>query len=491
MKYADIAKVALVLALGMMTSAVLAQTPIYSEGFETISTETNLLEAAGVTGWTGGADDISTVVAGKPDEPTVVGYPLPEAAHNRVLQLNTEGGTLTNSLPAKAGSFEDQNVYVDSMVKFVPSEDLADFDDAGIKVALYAYISEDGENVSTNLAVYHGLDVGAEVAATNSITDVEIDVSAWYRLTILLAHGGGEKGVETQLFDGLQIFINGVLITNANAYAGEDWTDVTDDDLSAGPDVDGTWFGSAATEEKTNVATLQFKGTGFIDDLVVGAGDPFAYQPPTGFDVTQNIGANGASSDPTSPIHVDGVSTTLTYTAVDFYEIASLTTNGVEVAGAAGEKSKSIDIYSATAVTSSFAIVSDYTAGNVAWFRANNWGEDDVVPDLDYDNLEMLNVAATNATADGTITIEEIEVVGDDVKVTVFIDRTMSLGAEIVGTLKLYGATTLEGGFTEIGAMEITIGADQDGSQDDIRKEIIYPAAGDKKFYKAAIEPAS
>ena len=375
------------------------------------------------------------------------------------------------------------------MVKFVPSEDLASFDDFGIKVAAYAYIAEEGANLSTNLAIYHGgFDGEGYRFTTNTVTDLPVDASAWYRLTILLANDEsvhkGELGSQ-----GIQIYINGVLLTNDNAYAGVSWTDVSEEDLLNGPGA-GTWFVSASSlpESQKVVDTLQFKGTGFVDDLVVGAGDPFALQPPAGFDVTQNIGANGSSSDPTSPIHVDGVSTTLTYTAVDFYEIASLTTNGVAVAGAAGEKSKTIDIYGTTAVTSSFVIVAGYTAGNVAWFNANGWGEDDVVPGLDYANLQMLNVAATNAAAGGTITIEAIEVVGDDVKVTVFIDRTMSLGADIVGTLKLYGATTLEGGFTEIGAMEITIGADQDATQDDIRKEITYVMAGGKKFYKAVIE---
>jgi hypothetical protein len=108
-----------------------------------------------------------------------------------------------------------------------------------------------------------------------------------------------------------------------------------------------------------------------------------------------------------------------------------------------------------------------------------------------YGNLKMLNVAATNAAAGGTITIEGIEVVGDDVKVTVFIDRAMSLGAEITGTLKLLGATTLEGGFAEIGAQEITIGADQDGTPNNIKKVITYPMAGGKKFYKSVIAPKS
>ena len=486
MKYADIARAALVLALGMMTSAVLAKAPILAEGFETISTTTNLLNAEVTPPWTGGADDISTVVAGTPDEPTI-GYPLPASAHTKVLQLNTEGGTLTNTLKS-AASFASENVYVDSMVKFVPSEDLASFEDKGIKVALYAYISENGENVSTNLAIYHGEYNGeGYLFTTNTVADLPVDASAWYRLTILLANDESvNKGELTS--QAVQIYINGILLTNDNAYAGEAWTDVTEAALTNGP-ANGTWFVSASNLPETQkvVETLQFKGTGFVDDLVVGAGDPFAQGEPEGFQVTQNIGANGSGSDTNSPITVTGVSTTLTYTADDFYEIASLTTNGVDVANAVGEKSKAIDIYSATAVTSSFAIVSSYTADNVAWFQDNGWGEEDVVPGLDYDNLEMLNVAATNAAAGGTITIEAIEVVGDDVKVTVFIDRTMSLGADIVGTLKLYGATTLEGGFTEIGS-GVTIGADQDGSQDDIRKEITYVAAGGKKFYKAVIE---
>ena len=101
MKYADMAKAALVLALGVMTSTVWAEDPQYAEGFESVSTATNLLNASVTPPWTGGADDVSTVVAGTPDEPTV-GYPLPAAAHTKVLQLNTEGGTLTNSLTTPA-----------------------------------------------------------------------------------------------------------------------------------------------------------------------------------------------------------------------------------------------------------------------------------------------------------------------------------------------------------------------------------------------------
>ena len=491
MKYADIARGALVLALGMMTSTVLAQAS-YSEAFEGANL-TNVLEATGLSGssaWKGGADDISAIVAGTPDKP-VVGYPLPAAGHNKVLQLNTEGGTLTNELTS-AEYFTSANVYVDSMVQFVPSEDLATIDDEGVKVAVYAYITEAGETVSTNLAIYHAMAKDGGKFVTNTVTDLDIDASKWYRLTILLANDGekGLEGLET-LLQGVQIYMNGVLLTNDNAYAGATWEDVTLENPG-----DGTWFGSAAAEDYDSIKYIQFRGTGFVDDLVVGGGTPFFSQgepePPAPYGITQSIGSNGsAEPDDVLLIVPAGATTSVTYSAVDFYVINSLKTNTTEVSGAAGAKQVEVTFDATNDVVATFAVASAYASAPVGWFQANGWGEDDIVPDLPYAELEMLNVAATNAAAGGTITIEAIEVVGDDVKVTVFIDRTMSLGADINGVIKLYGAETLEGAFTEIGAMEIMIGADQDGTPDDILKEITYPMAGGKKFYKAHIEAAT
>ncbi|NLN02599.1 MAG: hypothetical protein GX174_11955, partial [Lentisphaerae bacterium] len=156
MKYARIA-LGLMVALGMMTSTVLAQTTYYSEGFEGASL-TNVLKATGLadtSAWSGGVDDISSIVAGTPTEPDTFGYPKPFKGtdHNKVLQLDTEGGTLTNALSSVVG-FAAENIYVDTMIKFVPSEDKAVIDDNGVKVAVYAYAAEDG--ASTNLAIYHG-----------------------------------------------------------------------------------------------------------------------------------------------------------------------------------------------------------------------------------------------------------------------------------------------------------------------------------------------
>jgi hypothetical protein len=487
MKYTDIAKAALVLVLGVMTSTAFAAD--YGEAFETISTTTNILSASVTPPWSGGADDVSKVVAGVPGEPAI-GYPLPEAAHTKVLQLNTEGGNLTNTL-ASAASFQTANVWVDTMVKFVPSEDLPTFSGpSDIKVAAYAYVKEVQASpliTTTNLAVYHGYYDGSKSPSfwkTNTVTALPVNVDQWYRLTIQLANG-------TTGMQAFRILVNGTPITNAIAYK-DDWdarVDPVSEDFLPN---NGPWFLSAASvaggSAEYQVATLQFKGTGFIDDLVVTAEDPLAIEEPAGFIVTQNLGANGTCTDTNLTITVTGVSTTLTYTAADFYQIATLTTNGTAVSGAAGSKSKTINIFGATSVTSTFAIVTGYgDVDNVAWFNSKGWTQAQVVSGLDYDTLEMMNCAPTNAAAGGTITIEGIEVVGDDVKVTVFINRTMSIGANIVGTLKLYGAATLEGSFTAIGE-GITIGTDQDGSQDDIRKEITYIMAGGKKFYKAVIE---
>lgn len=474
MKYTDIAKAALVLVLGVMTSTAFAAN-LYEETFEGPAANSAITNHAG---WKGGADDVSKVVVTN----TYTGTKLLADPHTKVLQLNTEGGVLTNDITDV--SFSSAARYVDTLVKFVPSEDLPAFDAAGdIKVAVYAYVKEVQASpliTATNLAIYHGFYNDGDSVPTNTVTDLPVNPNSWYRLTIELANRS-----DYPAFQGFRILINGVPLTNDAAYATDDWSTL---DQGATAPGDGTWFLSAANKGNVTVATVQFKGTGFIDDLAVTAEDPFPTGPTT-YTVTQSIGGNGSGNNPNASFTVNvGSTTSLTYTAAEFYRIATLTTNGITVSGAIGNASATVVVSSANAVTSTFAIVSGYTAGNVSWFNANGWGEGDIVANaLSYDTLQMLNVAPTNAAAGGTITIEAIEVVGDDVKVTVFIDRTMSIGANIVGTLKLYGAATLEGGFTAIGA-GVTIGGDLDGTQDDIRKEITYVMAGGMKFYKAVIE---
>lgn len=495
MKYARIA-LGLMVALGMMTSTVLAQTTYYSEGFEGASL-TNVLKATGLadtSAWSGGVDDISSIVAGTPTEPDTFGYPKPFKGtdHNKVLQLDTEGGTLTNELTT-AASFAKEAVYVDSMIKFVPSEDLAVIDDNGVKVAVYAYAAEDG--ASTNLAIYHGAYApGGYLYTTNTITGVEIDASQWYRLTIILADDDGDVKREL-VSQAMQIYLNGNIVTGDNAYTGatgEAWTDVTEDELVAGPSASGIWFVSAcslAGNEKKQIGALQFRGTGFVDDLTVANGDPFVSGPLGTYEVTQDVGANGSSSDPTSPIMVTGgQSTNLTYTANEFYRIASLTVNGTAVEAAAGQQSYLLAVNAEADINVTFARLASYSDANVNWFVANNWTESDIVEGLDYAKLQMLNVAATNAAAGGTITITNIDVAGNDVKVDVLVERVMSLG-NLNGVIKLYGANDLATNFEVIADADFNlIGTDTYGDGGSVTKSFTYNLTKGYKFYKAQIE---
>ena len=496
MKYARIA-LGLMVALGMMTSTVLAQTTYYSEGFEGASL-TNVLKATGLadtSAWSGGVDDISSIVAGTPTEPDTFGYPKPFKGtdHNKVLQLDTEGGTLTNALSSVVG-FAAENIYVDTMIKFVPSEDKAVIDDNGVKVAVYAYAAEDG--ASTNLAIYHGAFTTDEgyFYTTNTITGVEIDASQWYRLTIILADDDGDVKDEL-VSQAMQIYLNGNIVTGDNAYTsatGEAWTDVTQDELVAGPRASGIWFVSAcslAGNEKKQIGALQFRGTGFVDDLTVANGDPFVSGPLGTYDVTQTVGAGGSGSDPTSPIKVTvGQSTNLTYTANEFYRIASLTVNGTAVEAAAGQQSYLLAVNAASAIVVSFSKIDTYAGSTIDWFIAQGWKESDIVGGLDYAKLEMLNVAATNANAGGTITITNIDVAGNDVKVDVLVERVMSLG-NLNGVIKLYGANDLATNFEVIANEDFNlIGADNYGDGGSVTKSFTYNLTKGYKFYKAQIE---
>ena len=506
MKYTNITRGALALALGVMTSATFAAYS-YDEGFELLSNDYAITNHAD---WKGGPDDLSKVV---PSNYTFTAASTPlSGAHTKVLQLNTEGGTLTNELPLVA-SFATEDVYVDTMVQFVPSEDLPDLgDDDDIKIAVYSYIStemvDEVEVTSTNLAIYHAAksvriemqgEPGEEepveikeLVLTNTVTTVPVDAAEWYRLTIRL----GSRS-DLPVSQGFQIYLNGVLITNnvtTNnvAFEGETFTNVNWN--IDNPSSNGTWFISAGVGGTTydSIAAVQFKGTGYIDDLVVTTTAPgYEYTPPTTFEVTQTVGDNGSGNDETSPITVNvGSTTSLTYTASEFYRIATLTTNDVEIGAAATAKSYTVVAGVAMDIDVTFAMATGYSVGNVSWFAANGWTENDVVEGLDYDMLELLNVPPTAEGAGGTITIEAIEVAGADVKVTVFIQRTASVDANLGANsvLTLYGADDLTGNFADLGT--VGIGDDLDATQNDIRKDLTIAAAGGKKFYKAVIQTA-
>lgn len=155
--------------------------------------------------------------------------PIPAEADTKVLQLDTNGGTWTNTVGA---SFAAAPVYVDMLAKFVPSEELPALDGT-VKMAL----------AMTNglLCVTKNNGSGGNTWVG---TATAIDTSLWYRVTVKLEFVDPDVKANVK--------ING--------------TDVT---------VDGTTFTITDNDGYANLIGLGFSGTGFIDEVVVTDVNPF------------------------------------------------------------------------------------------------------------------------------------------------------------------------------------------------------------------------
>ena len=122
--------------------------------------------------------------------------------------LDTEGD---------ATKFAAQNIYVDTMVNFVVSEDdpsFADMDD--VKIAVFA-------NATSNLVIRHGVhvyvdeEIGWDVVPTNTVTEINIDPEDWYRLTVTLKTiSFGDPVYYPRAV--CQVQVNGTTVQHPNAY---------------------------------------------------------------------------------------------------------------------------------------------------------------------------------------------------------------------------------------------------------------------------------
>ena len=169
--------------------------------------------------------------------------PLGQTTDNLVLELNTEGATLIRTIDGGAPFSAVNPVYVDMMVKFVLSEEEPN-PPAGAQALIYA-------NSDSNLVVYSSEDGGSNVAFSE-LEGAVIDPEQWYRLTLTWTVWGD--------FD-LSIFsvqLNGIgPFTSAAGFT------------LLGFDQGGCWHVAAADSSITTLSSIEFQGTGFIDELVV------------------------------------------------------------------------------------------------------------------------------------------------------------------------------------------------------------------------------
>jgi len=236
-----------------------------------------------LNGWSTGSADMS-VITNLVDGYSLTGvaYPINDYVHtlsNKVIKLNTEGDTLTNSFVGGTGtSFDGTNMYVDMMANFVVSEDLptAIANDYGVKSAVFLK----ADSATTNLYVYHGLrGGGTNQAPTFSIITNASAVlpGTWYRLTIEMASYYSDPNRA----EAFRVKVNGAVMYGSNTMAyGDNWRSRVFNDPDNAPD-GGAWFmsaarrpGSSPNESMYNINSIAFQGTGMIDDLVVTTNMP-------------------------------------------------------------------------------------------------------------------------------------------------------------------------------------------------------------------------
>ena len=243
-------------------SATVGQLNDFNYGLGTNITAFTKTEGGETSGWmmAGVEEDESKIIAGGP------------AGSTQTLQLNTDANTLSNKFSSTvAGAVNtaignEGTAFFETDVKFVASDTL----DAGIpggedatKFAIYAYVNENVEPNTTNLVVFHAYyDGEGDLGYTNEVFDTPIDCDVYTKLRI-------EMKKMTNPANGQAVNVFSVKVGNAAALASDTAFDAyIDENID-----EGVWFLTVEEPLDDNnklVSSLNFKGTGEIDNISVG-----------------------------------------------------------------------------------------------------------------------------------------------------------------------------------------------------------------------------
>ena len=182
---------------------------------------------------------------------------LLSAAHTQVLELSTEGETLTRTV--SGADTTDVKTYVDTMVYLVPSDGTPDVtSDVTVQAAVFL-------NSDSNIVVFAG---GPTRVDTNRfvVTDQTVAPETWVRLTILMDYETDEVtfGEVDQCF--FKVQVNGSDLTSSEAYAAIPTAGETPSPVAGGIYLRAANAGDA---DETKMNSVALKGTGMIDDFVV------------------------------------------------------------------------------------------------------------------------------------------------------------------------------------------------------------------------------
>ncbi len=230
--------------------AVAADTDNYAESFETYAPGDSVTNFTAVAGsvWTATEPEISVLVSTNyADNYVGLDYPIPGAEHTKV--LNVQNG-VTNTIDA---GNPNQTNWVDVVIKPVlyGEGEAPDIPPEGSVAAAYF-------NSSSNLVLSYSASVFDGILSWLEIPDVSVAADDWIRLTIAVNMKDGNEEIENVRY--FKVYVNGEPVTNGAAYTLPNAESV----------LGGSWFASGALLSRSApITNVIFKGTGYIDDLVV------------------------------------------------------------------------------------------------------------------------------------------------------------------------------------------------------------------------------
>lgn len=341
--------------------------------------------------------------------------PYASAANTKVLALNTEGGVWTNTINQQ---FATTAIYVDMLVKFVPSEELPLKTTLSGKLAIAVMADVNGTN-RLNIAWDNSGGFGDWLP----ITSKEVSTSSWHRITVKM-----------------------YAVVNGEDYIP--WVTVyLDRDQVLDQQINGL-----------TLAAIGFSGTGFIDEVVVRDDDPFVTEIPLTLSFATGIDSVyvGVDSKTNGATVLSGDS--LIITASKWYEIANVAGTDVTtnwVAGVIGDSAATVTVTAAAAdktvtITARTETSTDPQGGSTlfngqqankvaAWAIANG-----VTTLLDANYPQYLFNIATNATVP-TLSIKSVAISNTTATVSVQAGTTDFSPSAINGALKIKGYPTLGG----------------------------------------------
>jgi len=274
----------------------------------------------------------------------------------KVLQLDTGAGTWTNQVGYSFDNTNTPALYIDMLVKFVPSETPPPLGD-GVKLAIAV--------TNDLLVVTKAVGVGVNDWATTATT---IDTSLWYRVTVKL-----EQDVVNYLYYA-SVTLNG---NQPVSVGGEERFEIAD----------SSYLGV--------LNSIGFQGTGFIDEVVVTTDNPLGGVTVveialsfTSGQLSVLVGGTGTNAAPVVPS-----GTILDVVAANFYQIAG--------------KSGVTNEWTSLALTNGTITVSADANGSTATFTAQPWTSTDPVGGTtSFANAPATNVAAW-AIAKGVTALDD------------------------------------------------------------------------------------